>query len=334
LSQPRSSKPGDELLMVVSARQRMSWRSLRDAFDVLHARAVRDRRGVAEPALLVRQRSLRLLSELGHVELLPYGGSAAICAAPTAFAVLPWVGLPTVCLCGSRSMRAAETLREACLALGGKARLLNRSHPFSGGYAPAAIAIEATDFSVLKAVSAATAIAITPNPPAWRILRSIGSIADYEQQLDWNADPDPHWPRRDFDMNFLAFGFQQTGGAVRLSAFQDPTTRRQIHRIWCGSQVATVDRDWGRWLLLRNLKTSTVLFDEGAQALGIPVTMPLPGLLGRALALFAGLAPLRMNEPSVAPGRVDVYTHVPREAAELLCSRLGQSLVRAQLVEG
>ena len=86
------SRAGDELLAVISARQRLPWQAFREAFDVLHARALHTGSGVDDTAGYVRIRSVRLLSELSHAEVLPWGGSTAICAAPTVLAALPLTG--------------------------------------------------------------------------------------------------------------------------------------------------------------------------------------------------------------------------------------------------
>jgi hypothetical protein len=318
------SRAGDELLAVISARQRLTWRTFRETFDVLHSHALRTHSGVAEATGFVRQRSLRLMAELGHVELLPFGGAAAVCAAPTVLGLLPLAGLPVASLCGSRSTAAAAALREACSPFGEDARVLITKQPYCGGYAASAIQIEATDPAVLARVAEALGMHFAATPPAWELLRASAGVADYELKLQWNADPDPQWPRKDFNPGSLAFGFQERGEPERFSSFQDPITHRQLHRIWRGQRSATADRDWGRWLHLRDLDASVLRFDKDAQILAVPATVPLPTLLGRALTLFSGLAPARKPDPQNPALLIDVYAGVVAEAADLLAEKLGQ----------
>lgn len=320
------SRAGDELLAVISARQRLSWQAFRSAFDVLHARALHTGGSVDDAVGYVRIRSLRLLSELGHAEMLPFGGSTALCAAPTVLAALPIAGLPRACLCGSRSLGSASELRKAASGFGERVRVITRSQPFSGGYAPAAIHVEATESELLAEVARNAGIPFASIPPAWQMLRQAGSMAEYEERLDWNTDPDPSWPRRDFDPTTLTFRSGDFGAADRLSSFQNPVSRRQIHRLWSGGRAATVDRDWGRWLHLRNLGRSELLFDERAQTLAVPITVPLPALLGRALALSSGLAPARQPSAEGRVREVDVYGGVGTAAALLLAEKLGTDL--------
>lgn len=327
------SRAGDELLAVISARQRLPWQSFREAFDVLHARALHTGSGVDDAAGYVRTRSIRLLSELGHAETLPYGASAAICVAPTVLAALPLVGLPLACLCGSRSLRAAADLRAAAGSFGDRVRVITRSQPFSGGYAPAAIHLEATEAELLSEVAKRAEIEYVATPPAWQMLEYSGSAAEYEQQLQWNSDPDPAWPRKDFDPGSLTFRPGGAGAADRLSSFQDPVTRRQIHRLWRSGRATTIDRDWGRWLYLRDLGRSVLRFDELRQTLTVPATAPLPPLLGRALALCSGLAPARQPNPDDAALHMDVYGSVGVAVAELLAEKLGTNIAGQSLQE-
>ncbi|HEU6445185.1 MAG TPA: hypothetical protein VFL61_09025 [Gaiellaceae bacterium] len=324
------SRAGDELLAVISARQRLPWQAFREAFDVLHARALHTGSGVDDAAGYVRTRSIRLLSELSHAEVLPYGGSTAICAAPTVLAALPLAGLPLACLCGSRSLRAAAYLREAASGFSDCVRVITRGQPFSGGYVPAAIHLEATDPELLEEVARRAEIEFVADPPAWQMLQHSGSVAEYEEQLQWNSDPDPAWPRKDFDPDALMFRSNDSRAGDRLSSFQDPLTRRQIHRLWRSGRAATIDRDWGRWLHLKDLGRSVVRFEEAGQALSVPATVPFPPLLGRALALCSGLAPARGPSPENPSLQIDVYRGVGAAAAELLAEKLGANIADAR----
>jgi hypothetical protein len=227
------------------------------------------------------------------------------------------------CLCGSRSLLAAADLRAAASTFGGSVRVITLSQPFSGGYAPAAIHLEATETGLLSEAAKRAEIPFVDVPPAWQILHYSGSSAEYEAQLQWNSDADPVWSRRDFDPETLTFSPRNSRSGDRLSSFQDPITRRQIHRLWRSGQAATVDRDWGRWLYLKNIGHHPVMrFDGAAQTLSVPATVPLPALLGRALALCTGLAPARRPNLEGASLQVDVYGGVGLAAAELLATKL------------
>lgn len=331
---PARVSRGDELLAVISARKRLSWRFFRDAFDTLHADALRTGTAVDSSAASARVRTTRLLSELGHVEVLPHAGSATICAAPSILARLPQVGLPRACLCGARSLHTTAELRNVAARFGKRLRVLVRKQPFSGGYAPDAIELEATDVASLEEAATLAGVEFALAPPAWQLLGYSGSLAEYDAALDWNAEADPAWPRKDFDANTMTFRFGSVLTESRLSVFQDPVTRRQIHRLWRSRRAATVDRDWGRWLHLRDLGRSVIRFSEARQELSVPVTVPLPALLGRSMALCTGLAPTRRGTGNAPRVPVDVYQGVGAAAAALLATKLGNACLVEEDLEG
>jgi hypothetical protein len=315
------------LLLVVSARRRLTWGAFRQAFDLLHARALSAGIGVDDTVPYVRQKSLRLLGELGHCELPPYGGGALICIAPTVLARLPLAGLPAATLCGSRGSDTVARLRQACTQFGSEARVVAVRQRAPGGYAPIAIRVEVTNARLLAAVAAAVGVRFAAHPPAWALLRFSASLAEYEARLVWTSDPDPAWPRRDFDATSLTFRPDRADGPVRLSSFQDPVTHRQIHRLWRRDVAATVDRTWGRWVYLHAKSVQALSYDPQQQAVAVPATVPLPGLLGRALALFSGLAPAQVSRAGAGKMTFDHYEGVSYEAAEVLAAKLAQPLL-------
>jgi hypothetical protein len=322
------------MLAVISARKRLPWRTYREAFDTLHMRAMASHSGLDEPLGPLRSRSLRLLSELAHAELPPYGSRTAVAAAPTVLARVPRPGLPRGVLCGSRDIATASLLRNACSTVGATAKTIIATHPYSGGYAPSAVLVETDDETALQHVAEQADIHFAPHPPAWSMLSATASISSHDKLTDWTSEPDPTWPRQDFDTSRLAFGTAQDSNEIHFSVFQDPVTHRQVHRLWRGTSATLIDRYWGRWFLLRDRAVSALLFDDDAQLLAVPATVPLPPLHARAIALFSGLAPSRQSHPSNPSLLIDAYAGIPREAAESLASKLDQQLTCRQLGEG
>jgi hypothetical protein len=324
------SNTGDQLLMLVSARRRLTWDAFRRSFDVLHAQALRAGTGVEDSVPYVRQKSLRFLSELAHCELPPFGGGTAVCVAPTVLARLPAAGLPVATLCGSRSAGTAAVLRSACSRFGSEARVLTVTQRTAGGYAPSPLRVEVTDEQLLEDVAAAAGLQFARVPPAWALLQFSASVADYEAGLGWTSDPDPVWPRRDFDATSFTFRLEPNEGRYRLSSFRDPRTSRYIHRFWRDGAAATVDRTWGRWLYLKAMNVQALRIDPQLQAVTVPATVPLPGLLARALALFSGLAPHQSSDPERPEITTDSYTNVSLEATAMLAEKLSQQLVTVE----
>ena len=325
------SSPGDQLLSVVSARKKLSWIAFRDAFDVIHMGALAAGAGLDQPVDLLRLRTLRGFSELGHAESLPISSPTAVAVAPSALVKLPVLGLPMAILAGARPMDAPTTLRKACSAFGADASPLIEAQHATSAYSPAFIAVQAIDDHTLGAVAQVLGIPYVGSPPAWNLLHASASVGQYEASLEWNTDRDPDWPKKDFDPGSLTFRTSNDAGEAHLSVFTNPATRRILHRIRYGGRAAIVDRDWGRWLLLRGLGVDIVRYDATHQRIGVPSTVPLPYIIARSLALFSGRTPDFVGRPGDRAAGLDVYSNIPMEAAEYLAAQLGQKLIVAAL---
>jgi hypothetical protein len=324
------SKPGDELLSVISVRKHLSYRLYRESFDVIHMRAIESHSGLNEPVAFIRSRSLRLLSQLGHAEVFAYGSPVAVCVAPTVLARIPQPGLPQAVLCGSRGLDAALVLRRECLSSGQEANTIVSGQVYGGGYAPSSIFVQAINEDSLKRIAEQLGIKFEAYPPAWRLINYSAGIDDYETELVWYHEPDPVWPRKDFSTKRLTFSFELEEMSNRLSMFEEPITHRRLFRLHRSIGSAATDMDWGRWVYLRD-NNNVLLFDESRQAVYVPATVPLPGLLARGISLFSGVSPSREPHPEKEGYYVDVYTGIPLEAAELLALKLGQNLM---LIDG
>lgn len=325
------STPGDQLLTIISARRKLTWNSFRDAFDVIHMTALNTGVGLDRPVDLLRLRSLRRFSELGHVELFPIDSPSAVAVAPSALIRIPVRGLPTAVFAGARPMDTPARLQRACAVFGSNAATVIDAQYSSQAYAPEFIAIQANDGETLARVAHNLQIPYVSPPPAWTLLHASVSVAQYETSLEWNSDRDLDWLRKDFDSRGLSFRSRNEGAEVYLSTFTHPITRRTIHRIRCGDSAALVDRDWGRWLLLSKLGVGVIRYDPALQRVGIPSTVPLPYLLARALTLFTGRAPSFVQPTGDGSAGIDVYSNIPLEAAEYLSQQLGQQLIAESL---
>jgi hypothetical protein len=317
------SSTGDQLLTVLSARREMSWGTFKTTFDVLHSKAVAAGEGVDEPVGLARQKSIRLLLELGHADMLTENRSMALFATPTCLAKIPMPGLPRVVLCGSRGPEAMARLRDACRPEKSNMRVVTVRPGYTGGYAPTAVLVEGTDLEMLGRVADRASITLVPDPPAWSILSYAGGVNQYLGQVEWSNEPDPNWHRRDFNPDTLCYGLSHTDDSFVLSEFQSPTTKRLVHRLRRGEMSATVDRDWGRWILLERLRKCVVVFDSDSQTLAVPATVPVPILLGRALCLLTGVCAARVTDERTGK-RYDVYSGVSPDVAQTVMEKLGQ----------
>jgi hypothetical protein len=91
-----------------------------------------------------------------------------------------------------------------------------------------------------------------------------------------------------------------------------------------------VARDWGRYIILKQVEKKILNYDEEAQELQVPLWVPLPCLLARAVTLCSGLAPMIAKSPAVGDipegCLVQVYSDVPVEIARIISAKTGQNI--------
>lgn len=88
---------------------------------------------------------------------------------------------------------------------------------------------------------------------------------------------------------------------------------------------AEVDPDWGRFFVLKSQSRHILYYGQRSHTFIHPLTIPLPKLIARALALCSGEAPL-LSESSKIGQTQAVYRTVPQSIAAIAAQKLGQEL--------
>jgi len=99
------------------------------------------------------------------------------------------------------------------------------------------------------------------------------------------------------------------------------------HRLWLNQKCYDVDRNWGKYLILKKLNIHVVL--KGNMKVAIPVGLPLPRLLFEAIMLCSGVAP----ELTYINGRsYRIYENIPSMFINNLFQKLGQKPLNFELL--
>lgn len=324
----------DLLLHVISARGEMSWQSFRKAFDALHARATQSESDV--DVSLLRARSLRVFDWLGHCDVSGQGSAERIYAAPPMLARLPVAGAGKAVLCGARSPRAGEELAEVCRRLGCRLRVESQSRGAEGRYVPCRIGIEAESPEALAAAAREAGVACPEAPPAGGLAEFSGTLHEYLLSRPPLRAPELDWPRRDYDVGALQFCPEGGEKVPRLCAYDNPHRPERLHRLWQGGAYREVERDWGRYAMLRVAGVDVLSYDPRRFVLLVPAGAPLPRLLARACVLCSGYAPAFVRPPAYpgAPAEragYHLFRAVPPAIAQTVATKLSQKLSFAQL---
>lgn len=278
----------------------------------------------------VRFQMVRYLEALGYCEFDYDQRRVFMC--PPALILLPSFGLPKALLTGARTPILVERLKNSVKDRKDYAVFSKWRQKNSKMNLPDATVIEAVSTDVLAQIAAENSITLSAfHPAAWDLANHSVSVESIEKGLHFETRPEINWRRKDFDTLRLGFFSGQTNGDYRLSEYINPDNQQRRHWIWDGGVAADVARDWGRYIILKRAKKKILNYDEEAQELQVPLWVPLPCLLARAVTLCSGLAPVIQKSPStrdIPEGcPLQVYSDVPVEIARIVAAKTGQNLL-------
>ena len=279
-----------------------------------------------------RQHTLQILDWLGHCDVEFSEAGSKIYASPPALARLPISGLPQAVLCGARAPQSIRNLREVCSRRGRSLRISALRQKTELNFIPLRVAVEAESEAELVSLAKEAGLDFDEIPPSWRLLQFCGELECYLAACEWESGPDLNWPHRDFDVTHLQFRSQYTETEHnRLSSYANPVQPGYRHQIWQGKSWTLIDRDWGRYALLRETNVSVLVYDPEAFLFAVPVGAPLPRLFARVLTLCSGYAPrfvIKKDLPFHSPEQrgFNIFSGVPPEIANTIAAKLSQKL--------
>jgi hypothetical protein len=316
---------GDRLLYAVSARGEMPWAAVKRAFDCLYE-PFKDE---SDTGLLRYRRSetVRMLESLAHVEFDARPQRMRVTVTQPAIAILPGRGLPSGVLTGARS--EAKIGRLAAAAMRSGVFLDVQCQTFDPRFNPSRISLVADNLDQLTVFAQAEGLHWTGTPAAWSILNVAGSLDDYSRTLVPGQMSSLNWEREDFNPEALCFTRLQRQDSTLLSRYTHPTRRTLLHVLYKDGVGSIVDPDWGRFAVMHAAGRGVLAYDAQLFEFFVPVTIPLPKLLARALCLCSGLVPAVTNGitwPGAHMSTSRVYHRVPLSVAKLIAEKLGQRL--------
>ncbi|MBW4496741.1 MAG: hypothetical protein KME26_27425 [Oscillatoria princeps RMCB-10] len=328
------SRDSDQLLYVISAKKEMSWASFKEAWDYLYRLQTpsgdleQEESNYKNKLLRVR----RALDSLGHCDFDFSDDGSKVYAAPPVLVRLPCAGFPQAILAGARSPQTVQQLSDACQSVGGHVNLEVAEQPDKLVLVPKRVAVQAEEVRELEEIAKSLGIPFIETPSAWLLLNFSGSLDDYLATLKGSANSDLPWKRQTFDPRSLQFRQnQQTDIGIRLSQYSHPVRNTPLYYLWQDGQCAQIDRNWGRYAVLRAARVNVLVCDERRFLMAVPAGARLPHLLERALTLCSGyVATYTENLPAYSPEirGWNLFRDIPPQIAEMTAAKLGQSLSR------
>ena len=275
----------------------------------------------------MRYQTIRYLESLGYCEFDYDQRRVFMC--PPALVLLPSFGLPKALLTGARTPKLIDRIKQSVKNRKDKAVFSRWKQKNADMNLPDATVIEAISFEVVKEIAEENNMNLgEERPAAWDLAHQSVFIDDIEGGLRFVNNTEISWERKDFDSRRLAFSDRQLNEDYRLSQYINPINLQRKHWIWNKGMAADVDRDWGRYIILKKLEKQILSYEKEAQELRVPLWVPLPCLLARALTLCSGMAPVIEKSPASSDMPdgclLQVYSDVPVEIAKIVCKKIGQ----------
>ena len=323
------SRDSDQLLYVVSAKKEISWKSFKEAFDYLYTLQAISTDGERDGIKFKRFQTVRALGALGHCDVDFNGNDSKVYAAAPVLVRLPCAGFPQVILAGARSPQTIQKLSDACQSIGHHINLEVTEQPGELVLVPRRVTFQAEDVGELEAIAKSLVIPFLETPSAWSLLHFAASIDDYLATLQWSTSPELTWKRQTFDPSSLQFRpLQETDTDIRLSQYSHPSRNTQIYYLWQDGRCAEIDRDWGRYVVLKALRRNVLVYDQRRFIMAVPVGAKLPRLLERVLTLCSGYVATFVEHLPFSPEirGFNLFRAIPPQIAEMTAAKLGQTL--------
>lgn len=280
----------------------------------------------------IRRQVIRLLDSLGFCEFDFDARKVFMCA--PAFVLLPGYGLPKAILVGARTPLLIKKIKEIVKEHKEKIILHFMPQSTSKFSMPALVYIEAIDVDSIKEVAAKCSLNVdVDKPAAWELANFSVSFEALKKSLQFSPFVERNWKKRIFNIDRLVFSSQEPASqsAVSLIEYQNPVNKQNRHIFRDNASATEVSRDWGRYIVLHDSQKQVILYNETMQKLIVPVTVPLPCILARAVALSTGLIPkitTVFSKIADIPAHhpVYIYSGVPKVVAELITNKLGQKI--------
>lgn len=280
-----------------------------------------------------RQQVIRILDSLGYCEFDFDNRMVHMCK--PSLVLLPEFGLPKALLVGARTPQLEKKLKASVKERRRKAILDHLQYSWNSATIPTGLCIQAMDKTIIQEIADDACIDCdVTTPAAWRLADMSATLDEVKCELNFEKRAEPGWNKRVFITERLIFSrYTEEDSSQCLVEYRHPVTKQLYHWIWNGDNAAETGRDWGRYIALANSDRRIVMFDEKQFKMAVPVTVPLPCLLARAMALCSGIPPSTVTSCRKKIGTIppehplQVYSSVTPEIAQLIADKLNQELL-------
>ena len=155
-------------------------------------------------------------------------------------------------------------------------------------------------------------------------------IESYKNSMQLIDEDDYGWARRIFNPETLSFERDEAQVFDKSFSMIEYKLNEYTYyyKLWMDSKCYQVDKNWGKYLALKQFNKNIILFDKSRMRVAIPLETPLPRLLSESIMLLSGLAPDFKN---INDRYYRVYENIPGIFTENLFRKLGQQPINTEL---
>lgn len=151
-------------------------------------------------------------------------------------------------------------------------------------------------------------------------------IKEYEKELLTNnetSQEDYGWARRIFNPENLSYERNESPTFDKSFSLIEYKLNEYTYynKLWKDGKCYSVDKNWGKYLALKQFNKHFILFDDKRKKVAIPLETPLPRLLSESIMLLSGLAP---DFREIDGRNYRVYENIPGIFTQNLFHKLGQ----------
>lgn len=345
------SRDSDELLYVISAKKEMSWSSFKEAFNYLYQlHSINN--DEQENLNSYRLSTVRAFDSLGHCEFSFAETNSKVYVAPPVLVRLPCAGFPQAILAGARTPNIIDKLTCVCESVGQHVTIEVTEQENKLALVPKRVAVQAEDVLNLQDIASQLGINFAETPSAWSILNFTASLEEYLANCTCSDEAELNWESETFNpvlLRFISFASENEESKIHLRKYQHPYRNNYIYYLWQEEKNTLIDRDWGRYAVLKENKINVLFYDRHKFIMAVPLGAQLPGLFERALTLCSGyvakleklsLHNFKANSSDPIPREITenlaftsfkIFRDVPPQIAEMTAAKLGQTLLMLKM---
>ena len=156
------------------------------------------------------------------------------------------------------------------------------------------------------------------------------SITEYQSSIELTDENDYGWGRRIFNPEDLSFVRGETKIFDKSFSLIEYKLNEYTYyyKLWIDGKCYQVDKNWGKYLVLKQFNKNVILFDSKRKRVAIPWEVPLPRLLSESIMLLSGLAP---DFREIEGRFYRIHENIPGILTENLFRKLGQQPINKEL---